>query len=153
MFARGFKTWCEKIAAQHRRSLGLQPRDPLDSVSLAASLSIEVHSLDEVPGLDAVSRHTLLADSGGWSAVTLTNGTKSVVVLNSAHSAARSASDLMHELAHILIGHKAGRIDITEDGGVIFKTVERSPEEEGEWVGGCPPPPREGWVWILTQGG
>ena len=151
MFARGFKTWCEKIAAQHRRSLGLQPRDPLDSVSLAASLSIEVHSLDEVPGLDAVSRHTLLADSGGWSAVTLTNGTKSVVVLNSAHSAARSASDLMHELAHILIGHKAGRIDITEDGGLILNTYDRSQEDEANWLAGWLLLPREALLWILQQ--
>lgn len=151
MFARGFKTWCEKTAAQHRHGLGLQPRDPLDSVALAQSLGVEVHSLDEVPALDDESRQILLADSGGWSAVTLTNGRKSVVILNSAHSAARSASDLMHELAHLLIGHKAGRIDITEDGALILNTFDRSQEEEANWLAGCLLLPREALLWILRQ--
>jgi Zn-dependent peptidase ImmA (M78 family) len=151
MFARGFKTWCEKAAAQHRRDLGLQPRDPLDSVTLAESLGIEVHSLDEVPALDPEARQVLLADSSGWSAVTLTNGRKSVVILNSAHSAARSASDLMHELAHILIGHKAGRIDITEDGTLVLNTYDRSQEDEANWLAGCLLLPREALLWILQQ--
>jgi Zn-dependent peptidase ImmA (M78 family) len=152
MFARGFKTWCEKVSAQHRHALGLLPRDPIDPVSLAASLGIDVHSLDEVPELDDQSRGILLADSGGWSAVTLTNGRKSVVILNSAHSTARSASDLMHELAHILIGHRAGRIDITEDGSLILNTYDRAQEDEANWLAGCLLLPRDALLWIVRQG-
>jgi Zn-dependent peptidase ImmA (M78 family) len=152
MFARGFKTWCETVAAQHRRALGLQARDPLDPTILAESLGVQVRSLDEVPDLDDGSRRVLLEDSGGWSAVTITNGSKSVVILNSAHSAARSASDLMHELAHLLIGHKAGRVDITEDGSLILNTYERSQEDEANWLAGCLLLPREALLWIVRQG-
>lgn len=151
MFARGFKAWCEKAAAQHRRGLGLQPRDPLDAVALAQSLGVEVHSLDGVPALDDESRQIFLGESGGWSAVTLTNGRKTVVVLNSAHSAARSASDLMHELAHLLIGHQAGRIDITEDGALILNTFDRLQKEEATWLAGCLLLPREALLWTLQQ--
>ena len=131
---------------------GLQPRDPLDPIALAQSLGVDVHSLDEVPELDGRSRQVLFADSGGWSAVTLTNGTKSVVILNSAHSRARSASDLMHELAHILIGHKAGRIDITKDGALILNTYDRAQEEEANWLAGCLLLPREALMWVVRQG-
>lgn len=152
MFARGFKTWCETTAAQHRRTLGLNARDPLDPVALANLLGVQVHSLEEVPGLDEGSRRVLLQDSGGWSAVTLTNGTKSVVILNSAHSVARSASDLMHELAHLLIGHEPGRIDITEDGSLILNTYDRPQEEEANWLAGSLLLPREALLWILRQG-
>jgi Zn-dependent peptidase ImmA (M78 family) len=152
MFARGFKTWCEKIAAQHRSALGLQPRDPLDPFVLAQALGADVHSLDEVPGLAHQSRQILMADSGGWSAVTITNGLKSVVILNSAHSNARSASDLMHELAHVLIGHKAGRIDITEDGSLILNTYDRAQEDEANWLAGCLLLPREALLWTVRQG-
>ena len=151
MFARGFKTWCEKAAAQHRSGLGLQARDPLNAMVLAESLGIDVHSLDEVPGLDDECRSVLLSDSGGWSAVTLTSGPRSVVILNSAHSDARSASDLMHELSHLLLGHKAGRIDITEDGSLVLNTYDRTQEDEANWLAGCLLFPREALLWILKQ--
>jgi uncharacterized protein DUF955 len=151
LFERGFKTWCENIAEQRRRALGLGPRDPLDPVKVAMALGVEVHCIEEVPGLDERSRHLLLDDSSSWSAVTITNGTKSVVILNSAHSNARSASDLMHELAHILIGHQPGRVDITEDGSLILNTYERSQEAEANWLAGCLLLPREALSWIVRQ--
>lgn len=152
MFERGFKTWCETIAAQRRRAAGLDPRDPLDPLKVAAALGVEVHSIDEVPGLDDASRQVLVQDSGSWSAVTITNGTKSIVILNSAHSNARSASDLMHELAHIVIGHEPGRVDITEDGSLILNTYERSQEDEANWLAGCLLLPREALLWIVRRG-
>jgi len=52
LFTRGFKRWCETVAAQRRRELGLRPTDPLDPILLAASFGVEVHSADEVPDLD-----------------------------------------------------------------------------------------------------
>jgi Zn-dependent peptidase ImmA (M78 family) len=151
VFNRGFKSWCETISVQHRRALRLTPVDRLDAVALAASLKIEVRSVDEVPGLDAHTVAALAAEDGSWSAITLTNGVKTVVILNSGRSQGRSASDLMHELAHIIIGHIPGRIDITEDGALILNTYERQQEDEANWLAGSLLLPRDALLWIRRQ--
>lgn len=152
MFARGFKSWCETVAVQRRRLLGLAPTRPLDATLLAASLGIDVRSVDEVPDLDAESRDVLASDSGSWSAVTITNGARHVVILNSAHSAGRSASDLMHELAHVLIGHEPSRVDITEDGSLILNTYGKAQEDEANWLAGCLLLPRDALLSIVRRG-
>lgn len=152
MFERGFKTRCETLSAQRRSNLGLRPFEPLDAFVLAASLETEVHSVDEVPGLDGDSLSTLLADSDGWSAVTMTDGVRHVVILNSSHSAGRSSSDLMHELSHIILAHKPGRVDVTEDGALILNTYDRKQEDEANWLAGCLLLPRQALLWIVRQG-
>lgn len=152
MFARGFKTWCETIALQHRRTLRLRPIDPLKAQALAASLGVPVFGIEEIPGLDEHVLHTLLCeDSDSWSAVTITNGQKSVIILNSSHSGGRPASDLMHELAHVIIGHTPSRVDITEDGGLILNTYDRQQEDEANWLAGSLLLPRDALIWIRKQ--
>lgn len=153
MFTRGFKTWCETVALQQRRTLKLQPTAPLDPGVLAASIGIEVRTLEEVPGLDDDVLHVLRGEGAdSWSAVTLTDGAKSVIILNSAHSVGRSASDLTHELAHLIIGHRPGRIDITEDGALMLHTYDRQQEDEANWLAGCLLLPRLALLFIERQG-
>lgn len=152
MFERGFKSWCETIAGQRRRDLSLSSTDPLDAFVLAASMGTDIHTVADVPGLDENSRSTLLSDVNGWSAVTITNGTRHVVILNSGHSAARSSSDLMHELSHIILAHKPGRVDVTEDGSLILNTYDRAQEDQANWLAGCLLLPREALMWIIRQG-
>ena len=60
-----------------------------------------------------------------------------MVILNSGRSAARSASDVMHELSHIIIGHRPGRVDIAEDGSLVLNTYDRKQEDEANWLAGC----------------
>ena len=75
MCARGFKTWCETIALQHRRALKLRPTDPLKPQAVAASLGVPVYGIEEVQGLDTQVLHILLhEDPDSWSAVTITTG-------------------------------------------------------------------------------
>ena len=101
MVDRGSKSWCETVALQRRRDLKLAPTDPLPPLLLAASLGVNIRTVHEVPVLDRESLAILAGDSDGWSAVTLTDGRRHVVILNSGHSAARSSSDIMHELSHV----------------------------------------------------
>ena len=153
MFARGFKTWCETISLQHRRTLKLQPIDPLDPLVVAKSLGVHTHSVEEIPGLDPSAVQTLLRDDpDSWSAVTITNGRRSVIIFNSAHRGGRPASDLMHEIAHIIIGHTPARVDVTEDGSLILNTYNRDQEDEANWLAGCLLLPREALLWIKRQG-
>ena len=152
MFARGFKTWCETIALQHRRALKLRATDPLKPQAVAASLGVPVFGVEEVPGLDTQVLRTLLhEDPDSWSAVTITNGRKSVIILNSSHSGGRPASDLMHELAHVIIGHTPARVDITEDGALILNTYDRQQEDEANWLAGSLLLPRDALMWIRKQ--
>jgi Zn-dependent peptidase ImmA (M78 family) len=58
----------------------------------------------------------------------------------------------MHELAHIIIGHNPGRIDVTEDGSLILNTYERQQEDEANWLAGSLLLPREALLWIKRQG-
>jgi hypothetical protein len=153
VFARGFKTWCETIALQHRRTLKLQPVDPLSPQAVASSLGVPVHGVEEIPGLDPKTLRTLLhEDPDSWSAVTITNGRRSVIILNSSHSGGRPASDLMHELAHVIIGHTPARVDVTEDGALILNTYGRQQEDEANWLSGSLLLPREALMWIRKQG-
>jgi len=148
MFARGFKTWCETCALLQRRRLQLKPTDPLDPTRLAGLLRVGIHTAAEVPGLDAESLAILRRDSGSWSAVTISDGIRHVIIVNPWHSKGRTSSDTMHELAHVLRGHTPARIDITEDGSLILNTYDRDQEDEANWLAGCLLLPREALLHI-----
>jgi Zn-dependent peptidase ImmA (M78 family) len=63
--------------------------------------------------------------------------------LNSSHTGGRPASDLTHELAHKLCGHKPARIDVSEDGLLMLSTYDATQEEEAAWLCGCLLLPRD----------
>lgn len=153
MFARGFKTWCENTAVGFRRDLGLDAVDPLPPRDLASELGVKVWGADEVPGVDAETLHTLLrTDPSSWSALTINAGQERLIVLNTAHSGARSASDLSHELAHLVLGHEPGRVDVSEDGLLMLHSFDRSQEDEANWLAGCLLLPRDALLHIARQG-
>ena len=152
MFARGFKTWCETIALQHRRTLKLRPVDPLEPQAVAKSLGVQIRGVEDIPDLHPRVIQTLLHDDpDSWSAVTITNGRQSVIIFNSSHRGGRPASDLMHELAHVIIGHEPARVDVTEDGSLILNTYNREQEDEANWLAGCLLLPRDALLWIKRQ--
>lgn len=153
MYDRGFKTWCENVALSHRKGLGLEPVDPLDPMALAERLGIHVWRVNEVPGLDPATLKTLTEDDpDSWSAVTVSAEGKTLVVLNPSHSHARTASNLAHELSHIVIGHDAGRIDITPDNQLMLRTYDKKQELEADWLAGCLLLPRTALMHIRRMG-
>lgn len=144
MFARGFKTWCETTSLLQRKALGLTAMEPLDAHRLAQHLGVEVMRAEEVPGVDDDTLRILLTeDSDSWSAITVSVGTRDLIIVNSSHTGGRPASDLTHELSHLLIGHQPARVDITEDGLLILNTYDKAQEEEANWLAGCLLLPRE----------
>jgi|ERR1051326_5657411 Zn-dependent peptidase ImmA (M78 family) len=152
MFQRGFKTWCENVAVQYRRRLGLHVFDPLDPFALAKYLGVEIWTPHDVPGVDQECLDTLLVtDTDGWSAITIAVASKSVIILNSEHSRARQASDIAHELSHIILGHKPARMDVTEDGIMILSTYDARQEDEAAWLSGCLLLPRPALITIARS--
>lgn len=149
MFVRGFKTWCENVAAQQRRELGVQPVDPLDTFSLAKKLGFLAWTPEQIPDFDSASLTRLLVDDpNSWSAVTLTGGGQELIILNSSHSGGRPASNLAHELSHVLLAHQPARIDVSEDGLLMLTTYDRKQEAEAKWLAGCLLLPRAALVRI-----
>lgn len=138
MFARGFKSWCENTAVSLRKKLGLDAADPLDPAALADLLGVIVWQAESVPGVDPDHLRILLTeDPDSWSAITIHADNKTLIVLNSAHTGGRPASNLMHELAHVLLHHEPSRIDVSEDGLLMLRTFERRQEDEANWLAGC----------------
>lgn len=152
-FERGFKAWCETTALQVRRDLKIIPTGPLRPWDLASHLGIAVRTPHDIPGLDPACLNTLVVeDPSSWSAVTLSSGERDIIILNPAHSRARKASDLTHELSHILLAHEAARVDVAEDGSLVLFTYAQKQEDEANWLAGCLLLPREALLTIRRDG-
>lgn len=156
MFERGFKAWCEKYATNKRVELGLPHHAPLDAFKLAKNLGVKVWTPHDVPGLRKESLDVLLRNDGKtpscWSAVTLVVNQRILVILNSSHSPARQSSDLTHELAHHIRGHKAQEVAVTPGGLMMLKSYDKIYEEEADWLSSCLLLPREALVDIKRSG-
>ena len=144
---RGLKTWCETTAERYRTALGLKPDDPLNPEKLAAHLGVIVWRPEEVPGLAESSLQRLINhDSDSWSAVTIRVGDTNLTIVNSAHAPTRQRSSLSHELAHLILDHEPGRIDLSPAGHLLLSSFEREQEEEADWLSGTLLVPRAGLV-------
>lgn len=151
MFERGFKSWCERRAVELRKELGLKQYEKLDPNNLAARMNVRVWVVEQVPGLSDKSKEDLLTDPGSslWSAITLVDGTKRLIILNSSHSLARRANDLMHELAHMILGHSPSLMEISEGGIPLRSNRDKKQEQEADWLGACLLLPRPALVTIM----
>jgi Zn-dependent peptidase ImmA (M78 family) len=135
MFERGFKTWCEKLAVDIRRELRLKAHQQLDPRQLAKHLKIRVWHVEDVPNLSSESTRLLLgAGSSDWSAVTLMDGAKRLIILNSSHSAGRLSNDLAHELSHIILGHIPEKLPMKEGEIALRPRVDILQEKEADWL-------------------
>ena len=153
LFRRGFKTWCETIATEKRRTLKVPTTAPLDPRLVARDMRVAVRYIQEIPDLapDTIKQLTII-DPDAWSAVTLCHGGRYLVVLNSSHPKTREANTLMHELSHLIIGHKPARLDITDDGLMILSSYDKQHEDEANWLSAALLLPREALIHARKRG-
>jgi Zn-dependent peptidase ImmA (M78 family) len=99
-------------------------------------MGVTILDFHDVEGLDPVSAAYLVSAQGDeWSAVTVHAAGKQIVVVNPRHSEARQASNIMHELAHIIRGHKPAQVERYESYALRgFKQLQ---ENEADWLAGC----------------
>ena len=153
MFRRGFKAWCEETAHKVRQHQGLPATAPLSPHVLARELRVAVVQPSDLKDLPAdVCRRLVGKHSDCWSALTIPGKRRPLIVFNPAHSAARQNSDLMHELAHILLGHKPTTVFIDPHTGLALRTHDKNQEEEASWLAGCLMLPREVLLHIKANG-
>lgn len=152
-FRRGFKSWCENVSLQVRKEIGLPQESPIDPRRLANNLNVICWKADEVPGIDPGTLQILIEeDPESWSALTILSGEKRLIILNPVNSPARQNSDLSHELSHLIIGHKGGRIDITPDNLLMLHNYDKEQENEANWLAGCLLLPRSALLHIRKTG-
>lgn len=153
MFRRGFKTWCETVATQKRHALKVPLTAPLDPHLLAKEMRVIVRYIHEIPNLAPGTLEQLtITDPDVWSAVTVCHNGRYLVVLNSVHPKTREANTLMHELAHLIIGHKPSRLDITNDGLMILSSYDKQQEDEANWLAAALLLPREALLHSRRRG-
>ncbi len=142
---RGFKAWCERTSREYRAVLAVPLTGTLDPHRLADLLEVRVTVPERIPGL---SRGAVLqltrTDRDSWSAVTVSQDGKRLVVINSGQSQARQASSLAHELAHIVLNHTTDQAVLSDEGFLFRGSYDAAQEEEAGWLAGCLLVPRDG---------
>jgi len=103
---RGLRKEFDELAVEMRQEVSVGHWDQLDPAQLCEALEIPLLALSSV-SLSAEDRERLLSSKGGsfFGCVLPLSDSKSAIVYNDTNSVARVASDICHEIAHILIGH------------------------------------------------
>lgn len=142
---RGFKAWCERTAGHYRAAINSPLDQALDPKVLADHVGTQVWRPEDVPDLPHSSYQQLTGDGkDDWSAVTITVGRINLTIVNSAHSLNRQRSSITHELAHLILDHEPGRIDISPAGHLLLNSFDKDQEAEADWLSGALLVPREG---------
>lgn len=130
---RGFKASAERDALRTRKELGLKDTDPLDPRALAKHRDVAVVSADALVDrerLDEIERLQAFA----FSAATFSVRDRTVIVTNPLRTPGRQASDIAHELGHLILGHTL--TEVREINGMPFRTCQPDEEEQATAFGG-----------------
>ena len=90
--------------------------------------------------------------SEAWSAITVSDGTNYLIVLNSNHTSARSNSNLAHEIAHVILGHEPSIMFILPQNDTILRTHNKEQEEEANWLAAAILLPRDALIYARERG-
>ena len=148
-FRRGFKTEANKLVEVIRIDLDLSLWGPLDPRILADDLGIPVLALtalrEQIPG---PVRHFSGNGRSAFSAVTVFDGPRRMIVYNDSHSDGRQSNSLSHELAHALLFHEpSAPLD-----SLGCRHWDETVEDEANFLGGALLIPDEAAVQIVRRG-
>lgn len=130
-----------------RRDMGLPPHAPLEPNRLAKHLGVRLCTPRDIPGVPKqVVEQLLERDPWGWSAVSLIVNGSALVIFNPRHSQGRQASDIAHELAHLILDHDPGKLVMSQDGRMIMRSYHQKQEDEANWLAWALLLPREALV-------
>jgi Zn-dependent peptidase ImmA (M78 family) len=129
---RGFKTLANKHASEFRKKLNIAPHGPLCPWKLARHLEVPIFELSNFIDDDHAANY-FLSEKGlyEFSGGTFSLHRKTIIVLNDGHEKTRQASDLSHELSHLILKHKPSH-PIDNSG---LRKYDQSNEDEANWLG------------------
>lgn len=130
---RGFKKEAAELAAEVRAEIGLDPFDRLDPRQLAQHLDIPIVPLSDLAPTCRGALYFLDEEQASFSALTVFEGHRRIIIHNDAHSLARQNSNLAHELAHGLLLHEPQPALDTMTGCRLCNATN---EYEADWLAG-----------------
>jgi Zn-dependent peptidase ImmA (M78 family) len=131
-YRRGFKTESEAYSLEYRKELKLQSHDPLCPWQLARLLEIPVEPLSQYRKREPRAVKEFMEENPeSFSAVTIFDGYRALIIHNDSHSDCRQAANIIHELSHCILGHKPTPV-VNEHGCRHFNEEE---ENEANWLG------------------
>jgi hypothetical protein len=141
-----FTRRCEAIAVDWRYRLRLAAHDPLPANRLLHELGGEAITPEKLTNSspDSVKR---LIESKEWSAG-IVRLSSLLIVYHPLHSPARYQSNMMHEIAHVLLKHPM----VSFDPATGLPIRDARCEEEATYLGGCLQVPRIGLRRLIGQG-
>lgn len=115
----------------------MQAWEPVTARVLAESLKATVVAPRDLTGLSPDVCQRLLSEHADiWSAITVSTRPP-LIVYNPAHSEGRQNSDLMHEVAHLLLEHVPGTVYIDPKSRLALRHFDPDQEEQANWLSGC----------------
>ncbi|WP_439516269.1 ImmA/IrrE family metallo-endopeptidase [Sediminibacterium sp.] len=150
VFEWGFKTKAENLSIQYREELGISKFKPLSAFELAQHLDIPIFTVDEA--FDGNRNHpayTIMNDPAKFNALWMPNEDgERIIIHNSNHSLYRQQSNLMHELAHIILGHvipeEIGRVCMLYN----LHYYNKKQEAEAKFLGACLQLTKPSILWV-----
>jgi Zn-dependent peptidase ImmA (M78 family) len=139
----GFKAQAERLSAQARQDLGLDPTSPLDPWRYAQHIGVLVLDFEAIEISADCKKCLLQTDSESWSGMTLKEGGVTAIIVNPSHSRGRQSSTLMHELAHVILKHVPARVDVSTTGMLLLSDYSEDAEAEADWLAAAMLLPRE----------
>lgn len=74
-----------------------------------------------------------------------------MIIYNPSHSRGRIASDIAHEVAHLILEHEPTKLVLSQDGSLVMRSFNAMQEEEANWLAWCLLLPREALVSSLKR--
>ena len=147
---RGFKAEADRMARDIRRELNLAAHERLCPKALAADLCIPIYTLETLLADEPDAVNYLRSPQGQFefSAVTIFDGSRRVIVHNDSHSPKRQVSNLIHELSHGLLLHPP-KPPFDASGN---RHYDDALEEEANWLGPALLISQEAAMHIAEQG-
>lgn len=135
---RGFKAQAERLATKYRNALNIHPCGVLCAFELAKYLNIPIYSATDF--INDPKELSMLQGENNipceWSALTLlTKAQNRIIINNPYHAEARKQSDIMHELAHIICGHKREQKEYNFPIPFGMYEYDETQEEEAKCLG------------------
>ncbi len=150
---RGFKTRCEEMSRSLRTELGLGPFAPLPAETLASYLGVYLWSVESLELTPADVAQLVVNDPDSWSAITVSAAGLEAIILNPKHRRGRYSSDVMHELAHLLLGHEPSTMFFAGQENLALRGFNEDAEEEANWLAGALLLPRDALVRLRARNG
>ena len=148
---RGFKSRCEEMSGSLRAELGLDQAAPLPAEQLASYLGVYLWSVEDLGLAPADVTQLVRSDPDSWSAITVSAADRDAIILNPSHRRGRYSSDVMHELAHLLLGHEPSTIFFAGQENLALRGFNKAAEEEANWLAGALLLPRDALVRLRAQ--